>query len=109
MPQTTTTPPQGKNLWDDVRETVLAGLKDWKDRGDEFARQGRIRMDELQTERRLRGAHEALGAKCHALLANGEAVTMEHPVVSQLSQRVRYYQDELARLRSERATHAEAQ
>ena len=107
MPQTTTQP-QGKNLWEDVRETVLAGLKDWKDRGDEMARQGRIRMDELQTERRLRSAHEALGEKCHEMLARGEAVNAEHPVVSQLCQRVRYYQDELTRLRSERVAHAEA-
>lgn len=100
--------PQGKNLWEDVRETVIAGLKDWKDKGDELARHGRIRMDEFQSERRLRSAYEALGEKCHELLARGESVTPEHPVINQLTQRVRYYQDELARLHSERAAHATA-
>lgn len=108
MPQTTT-PPQGKNLWDDVRETVIAGLKDWKDKGDELARQGRIRMDEMQTERRLHSAQEALGQKCHELLSNDEAIRPDHPVIAQLCQRVRYYQDELTRLRSERTVHAETQ
>lgn len=104
---TNTVPPQGKNLWDDVRETVIAGLKDWRDKGDELARQGRIRMDEVQTERRLRAAHEALGAKCCEMFAHNETVTPEHPVISQLLGRVRYYQDDLTRLRTERAQHSE--
>ena len=107
MPQTTQNP-QGKNLWEDVRETVIAGLKDWKDKGDDLARHGRIRMDEMQTERRLQTAHCALGEKCHELLAHGETVSVDHPVINQLSQRVRYYQDELARLRAERMAHADA-
>lgn len=103
-----TTPPQGKSLWVDVRETVVAGLRDWRDKGEELARQGRIRMDEVQTERRLRSAQEALGAKCSELLSQGESITSEHPVVNLLLQRVRYYEDDLTRLRSEHAQHAEA-
>ena len=104
---TNTEQPQGKNLWDDVRETVIAGLKDWRDKGEDMARQGRIRMDEVQTERRLRAAHEALGAKICEMFAHNEPVTPEHPVVSQLLARVRYYQDDLSRLRTERAHHSE--
>lgn len=95
----TSVPPAGKNLWDDVRETVLGGLQEWRDRGEELARQGRIRMDEAQTERRLHTAQEALGAKCHEFLSRGEAVNPDHPVIAQLCQRVRYYQDDLARLK----------
>ena len=34
MPPTVTNP-QGKNLWEDVRETVIGGLKDWKTEGPE--------------------------------------------------------------------------
>ena len=105
MPPTVTNP-QGKNLWEDVRETVIGRLKDWKDKGDELARHGRIRMDEFQTERRLRSAQEALGEKCFEMLAHGETVQPDHPVVNQLTQRVRYYQDEMARLQNERAPHA---
>ncbi|MBK8127503.1 MAG: hypothetical protein IPK53_00805 [bacterium] len=105
---TTTVPPAGKNLWDEVRETVLGGLGDLRERGEELARQGRIRMDEAQTERRLRTAQEALGAKCHEFLARGESVSPEHPVIAQLCQRVRYYQDDLTRLRHARTEHATA-
>ncbi|MCB9357655.1 MAG: hypothetical protein H6505_03690 [Calditrichaeota bacterium] len=103
----TATQPQGKNLWEDVRETVVAGLRDWRDKGEELARQGRIRMDEMQTERRLRSANEALGQKCGEMLRNGESIPSDHPVVKELLQRVRYYEDELTRLRSEHAKHAE--
>jgi hypothetical protein len=105
MPPTVTNP-QGKNLWEDVRETVIAGLKDWKDKGDELARQGRIRMDEYQTERRLKSAQEALGEKCYEFLSRGENIPSDNPVINQLMQRVRYYQDELERLQQERAPHA---
>lgn len=104
----TTMPPAGKNLWDEVRETVMTGLQDWRERGEELARQGRIRMDEAQTERRLHAAQEALGTKCHEFLARGESVSPEHPVIAQLCQRVRYYQDDLARLKLARTEHAPA-
>ncbi len=97
--------PQGQKLWDEVRETVVAGLKDWKEKGDEVARYSRIRMDEFQSERRLRAAHKALGEKCHELLSRGETITTDHPVINQFHQRVHYYQDELARLHSERTTN----
>ena len=95
------------NFWDDVRETVLSGMRDLRDKGDELARQGRLRMEESQSERRLRHAQETLGQKCHEMLQAGEVPTLENHAIAGHCERIRYYQDELTRLRTERMTRPE--
>jgi hypothetical protein len=95
------TPPQDKDLWDDIRETVRDGARELRNLGDELARQGRLRMDIFQTERRLRSAYGALGELTYKSLSENRAIAPEDATVSELTARIKYYSDELTRLKQD--------
>ena len=90
-----------KDLWTDIRETVRHGVRELRNAGDELARQGRLRMDIFQTERRLRNAFESLGKTCYKDLAEKRPATGENNAIAEVCSRIRYYTDELARLKEE--------
>ncbi len=90
-----------KNLWDDLRDTVRGGMRDFRNMGDELSRQGRLRMDIFQTERRLRCAFEALGEAAYLRLHQQLDVDTKDPTLNELAGRVDYYSGELFRLREE--------
>lgn len=96
-PPRTSTP--DKNLWDDLRDTVRGGMREFRNMGDELARQGRLRMDIFQTERRLRCAYEALGEAAYTRLNQQLHVNTEDPMLNELTGRIDYYSAELLRLR----------
>jgi uncharacterized protein YhdP len=89
-----------KNLWDDLRDTVRGGMREFRNMGDELARQGRLRMDIFQTERRLRSAFEALGEATYTRLNQKLDVDTQDPTLTELTGRINYYSDELTRLRN---------
>ena len=97
--ETPKTPPRDKDLWEDIRETVREGTRELRNLGDELARQGRLRMDIFQTERRLKSAIGALGELSYKMLSENRAVAPEETTVSELTARIKYYSDELARLK----------
>ncbi|RPH95923.1 hypothetical protein EHM69_02795 [candidate division KSB1 bacterium] len=95
------TPPKGKDFWDDIRETVRDGAREIRNLGDDLARQGRLRMDIFQTERRLKSAHGALGELVYKLLSEGKPIDPAETAVAELTARIRYYSDELSRLQQD--------
>ena len=74
-PKPSTEEKQEKNMWEDIRDTVRGGMKDLRNVGDELARQGRLRMDIFQTERRLKSAYEELGKTANARFSQGSPAT----------------------------------
>jgi len=108
MMDTQRTSSREKNLWDDLRDTVRGGVRDFRNMGDELARQGRLRMDIFQTERRLRSAFEALGEATYTRLHAKLDVDSADPTLSELAGRIHYYSDELTRLRDEQQRPPEA-
>jgi hypothetical protein len=90
-----------KNLWDDFRETVRGGLRDLRNAGDDLARQGRLRMDMFQTERRLKSAYEALGEAVFLRISGNLQLSPTDPTIAELTTRIQYYTAELDRLRDE--------
>jgi polyhydroxyalkanoate synthesis regulator phasin len=76
-------------------------MRDLRDRGDGLARQGRLRMDMVQAQRRLRRAHEALGKAIHLCLQSEPTVDATDPKMVELRERVDYYQDEVQRLQND--------
>jgi hypothetical protein len=90
-----------KNVWEDFRDTVKGGVRELRNVGDELARQGRLRMDIYQTERRLKSVCEDLGTAVHACIAEDRQVTADDPAIAELNQRVTYYTGELKRLNAE--------
>jgi uncharacterized small protein (DUF1192 family) len=99
--ETRKTPPVNKGLWEDIRETVREGTRELRDLGDELARQGRLRMDIFQTERRLKSAYGSLGELSYKMLSENRAVVPEETAVTELAARIKYYADELARLKED--------
>ena len=95
------TPPRDKALWDDIRETVRDGARELRNLGDELARQGRLRMDIFQTERRLKTAQSTLGELAYKSLSENRAITPEDATISELTARIKYYSDELIRLKED--------
>jgi len=92
---------EDKNLWEDIRDTVRGGFHDLRNVGDELARQGRLRMDIFQAERRLKTAFEDLGRAVHARMAEAHALSTEDPTLAELNVRIGYYTGELKRLHDE--------
>ena len=88
-------------MLEDLKTTVREGLREMRDRADELARQGRLRMDMFQAERRLKAAQASLGEAVYTYLNDGAAVTLDDQRIEELVARVRYYQDELNRLTEE--------
>lgn len=72
-----------------------------RDRGDELARSGRLRMDIFQMERRLKSDYAALGETVCKLAASGQSLSYNDPLIAEHIARVKYYQEELTRLRTE--------
>lgn len=99
--ETTKTSKEESHMWEDVRKTVRGGIREIRHVGDELARQGRLRMDICQTERRLKSACEELGRAAHAHLAENRPLSAEDPAISELTVRIGYYQGELKRLHDE--------
>lgn len=95
------TPPKDKDLWDDIRETVREGAREIRNLGDELARQGRLRMDIFQTERRLKSAYGALGELAYKSLSENRAIAPEDAAIAELTARIKYYSDELERLKQD--------
>jgi chromosome segregation ATPase len=91
-------PPEEKNTWEDVRNTVREGVRELRNIGDELARQGRLRMDIYQAERRLKTAHEELGKAVHERFAASQHVSSDDSVISELRVQITYYEAELKRL-----------
>jgi hypothetical protein len=91
----------GRDFWEDVRDTVLDGMRELRDKGDEFTRRSRIRMDMMQAQRRLRHAYEALGESIFTRIRAGETLTADDTAIRDYCTRVDYYRDELSRLRAE--------
>jgi len=102
------TPPQDKDLWDDIRETVRTGAREIRNLGDELARQGRLRMDIFQTERRLKSSYGTLGELAYRSLSENRGVAPEDAAISELTARIKYYTDELARLKQDLQHTADA-
>jgi hypothetical protein len=94
-------PHENRNMWDDIRQTVREGMREIRDKGDELARQARLRMDIFQTERRLKTAYESLGEASYRQLCENRPATIEDPAIAEHMARIRYYGDELTRLHEE--------
>jgi len=90
-----------KEFWDGVRDSLVTGLKDLRDRGDDVARSGRLRMDLVQTQRRLRHAYETLGEAAYKCMKSEKSDAVEDPCLAEHCERVDYYRDEMARIRKE--------
>ncbi len=88
-------------MWQDLKSTVQTGLRELREAGDELSRQGRLRMDIFQTERRLSAAYGSLGEATHRILSDGNDVSLSNPRIDELMQRIGYYKAELERLRRE--------
>jgi hypothetical protein len=92
---------QPVDFWENVRESLVSGIRDLRDRGDDLARLGRLRMDLIQAQRRLRNAYEALGEAAHGSLKKELSVEAADPRFIELCERVNYYMDEVARLQKD--------
>jgi len=95
----TETPPN--DFWEGVRGSLVTGLRDLRDRGDEFARQGRLRMDLVQAQRRLRKAYETLGEASFEMLKKEQSIEPKDSRFRELCERVHYYTDEIRRLQED--------
>jgi hypothetical protein len=82
-------------------EDIKTTLREMRDRADDLARQGRLRMDMFQAERRLKVAEASLGEAVYGYLNEGATVALSDPRIEELHSRVRYYQDEVDRLNEE--------
>jgi hypothetical protein len=100
-------PPSDRDFWSDLRETVRHGIRELRDVGDDLAQQGRVRMDMFQTERRLKEAYRDLGEAAYQLLGEQQSLAADDPQVNELTARIRYYSEELERLRSEQRRPSE--
>jgi len=97
-PKTST---EEKKLWEEFRDTVRGGVRDLKNIGDELARQGRLRMDIHQTDRRLKSAYEELGRVTYTRFGEARPVSTEDPMIAELNVRIGYYLGEMHRLQDE--------
>jgi hypothetical protein len=95
---------QPNDFWENVRESLVSGVRDLRDRGDDLARLGRLRMDLIQAQRRLRNAYESLGEAAHDCLKKELSVECSDPRFMELCERVNYYTDEIARLQRDLKT-----
>ncbi len=95
----TETPPT--DFWDSVRGSLVNGIKDLRDRGDDLARQGRLRMDLVQAQRRLRRAFETIGEACFDTLKSKQTIEPKDSRFIELCERIHYYTDEINRLQEE--------
>jgi hypothetical protein len=92
----------------DLHHSSHAGFRDARMIGNELTRQGRLRMDASQTERRLQSAYSALGETVFKDLSELRSVNLNDGRIIELLAHIRYYQDELARLRKEMTSEIEA-
>ncbi len=91
-----------------LRGSARAGQKEARAIGEDLTRQGRLRMDYFQVERRLKSAYATLGEiVCHDL-SELLAVNVHDGRIIELMAHIRYYQDELNRLRAELHTPVES-
>jgi hypothetical protein len=105
----TKTESQGREFWDNLRDTVSGGLREMRTRGEELARQGRLHMDLFQEERRLKEVMCAIGETTYGLLKAGQDVSDKNARIKELTDRARYYEGEIERLRSEIRRQKEAE
>lgn len=94
----------GSGVLDDLKQT----FREIRDIGDDLARQGRLRMDVFQTERRLKAAYTALGEASFDLLSQAQPVPVDDAAIRDMVTRIRYYHDELSRLRKEQHVNTES-
>jgi hypothetical protein len=90
-----------------MRVPARAGQKEARAIGEDLTRQGRIRMDCFQVERRLKSAYASLGEIVCQDLGELRAVNVHDGRIIELIAHIRYYQDELTRLRAELRTPVE--
>ena len=95
----TTSTPARENA--NLRPGVGAEARDAHSVGNDLTRQGRLRMDAYQTERRLKSAYSSLGEAVFEDLSALRRVDLNNGRVIELLAHIRYYHDELARLQAE--------
>lgn len=91
-----------------LQNPARAGQREARALGEDLTRQGRLRMDVFQTERRLKSAYSTLGEIVFKDLADLHNVNLNDGRVIELLAHIRYYQDELARLKMETKAGVEA-
>jgi hypothetical protein len=84
-----------------LRNPARAGQREAREIGEDLTRPGRLRMDALQTERRLKNAYAALGEIVYEDLSMLRKVDQNDARVIEQLAHIRYYEDELSRLRAE--------
>ena len=84
-----------------LRNTSRGIVDDVRTFGGELIRQRRLRMDVFQTERRLKSAYSNLGEAVFKDLSELKNVDLNDGRVIEIIAHIRYYHDELARLKSE--------
>lgn len=84
-----------------LQNPARAGQGEARAIGEDLTRQGRLRMDVFQTERRLKSAYSILGEIVFKDLTDLHSVDINDSRVIELLAHIRYYQDELARLKME--------
>lgn len=88
-------------FWENLRETFRSGLHEVRVKGDEYARQARLRVEIFQAERRLNRAYQTLGEAVAEGLDHEHDVSYTDPDVKDAYDHVRYCRDELKRLQEE--------
>jgi hypothetical protein len=102
-----TTTREDSNMLTGLRDPVRAGQREARAIGEDLTRQGRLRMDCCQVERRLRNAYASLGEIVCQDLGELRTVNVNDGRVIELMAHIRYYQDELSRLRADMRTAVE--
>jgi len=83
------------------QSAALAGFRDVRSIGNDLTRQGRLRMDASQTERRLKSAYSTLGEAVFKDLSELRNVNINDGRIVEIIAHIRYYHDELARLQTD--------
>jgi len=104
METVSTTTRGDSNIMAGLRNPARAGQREARAIGEDLTRQGRLRMDCFQVERRLKSAYASLGEIVCQDLGELRTVNMNDGRVIELMAHIRYYQDELSRLRADMRT-----
>ena len=102
-----TTTREGSTLLAGLRNPARAGQREACAIGEDLTRQGRLRMDCYQVERRLKSAYASLGEIVCQDLCELRTVNMNDGRIIELMAHIRYYQDELSRLQADMRTSVE--
>jgi hypothetical protein len=101
METVSTTPREDSNIMAGLRNPAQVGQREARAIGEDLTRQGRLRMDCYQVERRLKNAYASLGEIVCQDLCELRTVNVNDGRIIELIAHIRYYQDELSRLRAD--------